>query len=163
VLRLPLVLVCWNNQFAYSTPVHREVAGPLVDRMAGYGMDSCSVDGNDVLAVYAAARRAVDGAREGRGPSFLECRTMRMRGHSEADDASYVPKALIDEWRPRDPVGRFERHLIETQVLTAGQVEDVRATVLAEVDEAQAWAEASPAPDPSELEHGVYCECRPWP
>jgi pyruvate dehydrogenase E1 component alpha subunit len=163
VLRLPLVLVCWNNQFAYSTPVHREVAGPLVDRMAGYGMDSCSVDGNDVLAVYAAARRAVDGAREGRGPSFLECRTMRMRGHSEADDASYVPKALIDEWRPRDPVGRFERHLIETQVLTAGQVEDVRATVLAEVDEAQAWAEASPAPDPSELEHGVYCEGRPWP
>ncbi len=163
VLRLPLVLVCWNNQFAYSTPVHREVAGPIVDRMAGYGMDACSVDGNDVLAVYAAARRAVDRAREGRGPSFLECRTMRIRGHSEADDASYVPKALIEEWRRRDPVGRFERHLIETQVLTAEQVEAVRATVLAEVDEAQAWAEASPAPDPSELEHGVYCEGRPWP
>ncbi len=88
---------------------------------------------------------------------------MRIRGHSEADDASYVPKAMIEEWRRRDPVGRFERHLIETQVLTAEQVEEVGATVLAEVDEAQAWAEASPAPDPSELEHGVYCEGRPWP
>ncbi|HYM91650.1 MAG TPA: thiamine pyrophosphate-dependent dehydrogenase E1 component subunit alpha [bacterium] len=163
VLRLPLVLVCWNYQFAYSTPVSREVAGPLVDRMAGYGMPACSVDGNDILAVYDAARRAVDRAREGQGPSFLECRTMRIRGHSEADDASYVPKALIEEWRRRDPVERFEKHLLETQVLTARQVEALRAAVLAEVDEAQAWAEASPPPDPSELERGVYCEGRPWP
>ncbi len=163
VLQLPLVLVCWNNQFAYSTPVRREVVGPIVDRMAGYGMASSSLDGNDVLAVYDAARRAVDRAREGQGPFFLECRTMRMRGHSEADDASYVPKALLEEWRPRDPVKRFEDHLIETRVLTAEQVEAVRAAVLAEVDEAQAWAEASPPPDPSELERGVYCEGRPWP
>src|SRR5205807_438471 len=84
---------------------------PIDDRMAGYGMASCSIDGNDVLAVHDAARRAVDRARAGEGPSFLECRTMRMRGHSEADDASYVPKALLDEWRPRDPVKRFEDHL----------------------------------------------------
>ncbi len=163
VLRLPLVLVCWNNQFAYSTPVDREVAGPIVDRMAGYGMPACSVDGNDVLAVYDETRRAVDRAREGQGPSFVECRTMRMRGHSEADDASYVPKALIEEWRRRDPVERFERSLIETGVLTATQAEALRAAVQAEVDEAQAWAEASPPPDPSELERGVYCEGRPWP
>ncbi|HEX4835280.1 MAG TPA: thiamine pyrophosphate-dependent dehydrogenase E1 component subunit alpha [bacterium] len=163
VLRLPLVLVCWNNQFAYSTPVHREVAGPLVDRMAGYGMDACSVDGNDVLAVYEAARRAVNRARERNGPSFLECRTMRMRGHSEADDASYVPKALIEEWRRRDPVDRLEKYLAETGLLPAAQGEALRAAVLAEVDEAQAWAEACPPPDPAELEHGVYCEGQPWP
>ena len=163
VLRLPLVIVCWNNQFAYSTPVHREIAGPIADRMAGYGMASCSIDGNDVLAVHDAARRAVDRARAGEGPSFLECRTMRMRGHSEADDASYVPKALLDEWRPRDPVKRFEDHLVETRVLTTDQVEALRGAVLAEVDEAQAWAEASPPPDPSEVERGVYCEGRPWP
>jgi len=163
VLRLPLVLVCWNNQFAYSTPVDREVAGPIADRMAGYGMPACSVDGNDVVAVYDAARLAVDRAREGQGPSFVECRTMRMRGHSEADDASYVPKALIEEWRRRDPVERFERSLIEIGILTATQAEALRTAVLAEVDEAQAWAEASPPPDPSELERGVYCEGRPWP
>ena len=163
VLGLPLVLVCWNNQFAYSTPVRGEVAGPIVDRMAGYGIASSAVDGNDILAVYDAARRATDRARQGQGPSFLECRTMRMRGHSEADDASYVPKALIEEWRGRDPVERFAHHLVETQVLSADQVEGLRAAVLAEVDEAQAWAEASPPADPSELERGVYCEDRPWP
>lgn len=163
VLRLPLVLVCWNNQFALSTPVDREVVGPIANRMAGYGMAACSVDGNDVLAVYDAARRAVDGARRGDGPAFLECRTMRVRGHSEADDASYVPKALLDEWRPRDPVARFEAHLRETGVLSADQVETLRGEVLAEVEAAQAWAEASPPPDPSELERGVYCEGQPWP
>ena len=163
VLRLPLVLVCWNNQFAYSTPVQGEVAGPIVDRMAGYGIVSCAVDGNDVLAVYDAARRAVARAREGQGPSFVECRTMRIRGHSEADDASYVPKALIEAWRPRDPVERFEKYVTEAQVLTPDQVADLRATVVAEVDDAQAQAEASPPPDPSELERGVYCEGRPWP
>lgn len=163
VLRLPLVLVCWNNQFAYSTPVHREVAGPLVDRMAGYGINSCAVDGNDVLAVYAAARRAVDRAREGEGPSFLECRTMRVRGHSEADDASYVPPALIDEWRSRDPVKRFGNHLQATRVFSAAEVEALREAAQADVDEAQAWAEASPPPDPAEVERGVYCEERPWP
>ena len=163
VLRLPLVLVCWNNQFAYSTPVQGEVVGPIVDRMAGYGIVSCAVDGNDVLAVYDAARRAVARAREGQGPSFVECRTMRIRGHSEADDASYVPKALIDAWRPRDPVERFEKSLTEAQVLTPDQVADLRVGVVAEVDDAQAQAEASPPPDPSELERGVYCEGRPWP
>jgi len=163
VLRLPLVLVCWNNQFAYSTPLDREVAGPIVDRMAGYGMPACSVDGNDVLAVYAAAREAVDRARTVGGASFIECRTMRLRGHSEADDASYVPKALLAEWQGRDPVARFEAHLIETRRLTSAQAEALRADALAEVDAAHAWAEASPPPDPGELERGVYCEGRPWP
>jgi TPP-dependent pyruvate/acetoin dehydrogenase alpha subunit len=163
VLRLPVVLVCWNNQFAYSTPLAREVAGPIVDRMAGYGMPACSVDGNDVLAVYAAAKDAVDRARRGDGPSFVECRTMRMRGHSEADDASYVPKPLLDEWRRRDPVERFERHLIERHVLGADRLRAIRETALADVDAAQAWAEASPPPDPAELPERVYCEDHPWP
>ncbi len=163
VLRLPLVLMCWNNQFAYSTPLEREVAGPLVERMAGYGMSASSVDGNDVLAVYGAAKRAVDQARGGGGPSFIECRTMRIRGHSEADDASYVPKALIEEWRQRDPVARFERYLLDTGGLTSERLAALRAEALGDVDAALAWAEASPPPDPGELERGVYCEGRPWP
>jgi TPP-dependent pyruvate/acetoin dehydrogenase alpha subunit len=163
VLRLPLVLVCWNNQFALSTPLDREIAGPIGDRMAGYGMPACSVDGNDVLAVYRAARDAVDRARAGRGPSFIECRTMRIRGHSEADDASYVPKAMIEEWRRRDPVERFGRQLIESGVLTPAEEDALRAAVLADVDEAQSWAEASPPPDPAEMRRGIYCEDRPWP
>ncbi len=163
VQRLPLALVCWNNQFALSTPVAQEICGPIVERMAGYGMPASAVDGNDVLAVYRAARTAVDRARRGEGPSFVECCTMRIRGHSEADDASYVPKALLDEWRPRDPVARFEARLREFGVLDSGEAEALRAGVVAEVDAAQAWAEASPPPDPTELERGVYCEARPWP
>ncbi|HEV2438785.1 MAG TPA: thiamine pyrophosphate-dependent dehydrogenase E1 component subunit alpha [bacterium] len=163
VLRLPLVLVCWNNQFALSTPLAREVVGPLDVRMAAYGVESCSVDGNDVLAVYRAARDAVSCARTGGGPSFIEGRTMRVRGHSEADDASYVPRAMIEEGRRRDPVERFARHLAETGAATAARLDEMRAQALAEVDEAQAWAEASPPPDPAELEHGVYCEAAPWP
>jgi TPP-dependent pyruvate/acetoin dehydrogenase alpha subunit len=163
VLRLPLVLVCWNNQFALSTPLDREIAGPIQDRMAGYGMPACSIDGNDVLAVYGAARDAVDRARAGRGPVFIECRTMRIRGHSEADDASYVPKALIEEWKGRDPVERFGRQLIEGGVLSPAEADALRAGVLADVNEAQAWAEESPPPDPAEVRRGVYCEDRPWP
>jgi TPP-dependent pyruvate/acetoin dehydrogenase alpha subunit len=163
VLRLPVVLVCWNNQFAYSTPLAREVAGPIVDRMEGYGMPAGSVDGNDVLAVHAAARDAVDRARRGDGPSFIECRTMRIRGHSEADDASYVPRSLIEEWRRRDPVERFEAYLVKQNALSAERLQTIRQTALAEVDAAQAWAEASPPPDPAELEDRVYCEQRPWP
>jgi TPP-dependent pyruvate/acetoin dehydrogenase alpha subunit len=163
VMRLPLVLVCWNNQFALSTPVAQEVVGPLDARMAGYGMAAGSIDGNDVAAVYHAAREAVDRARGGGGPAFIECRTMRVRGHSEADDASYVPKALIEEGRRRDPVERFARHLVDTGVLTAASLDALRAAAMAEVDEAQAWAEASPPPDPADLERGVYCEGTPWP
>jgi pyruvate dehydrogenase E1 component alpha subunit len=163
VLRLPLVLICWNNQFALSTPVAREVLGPLEVRMAGYGMPACSVDGNDVLAVYRAAREAVDRARSGGGPSFVEGRTMRVRGHSEADDAAYVPKAMVDEGRRRDPVERFARRLIESRAATAARLAELRAQAQAKVDDAQAWAEASPPPDPAELEHGVYCEPTPWP
>lgn len=163
VLRLPLVLVCWNNQFALSTPLAQELVGPLDARMAAYGMHACSVDGNDVLAVYQAAREAVDRARAGGGPSFVEGRTMRVRGHSEADDASYVPRAMIEEGRRRDPVERFARRLVESGAVTAGRLEELRRQAAAEVDEAQAWAEASPPPDPAELEQGVYCEVTPWP
>jgi len=116
-----------------------------------------------VLAVHAAAREAVDRARRGGGPTFLECRTMRMRGHSEADNATYVPQTLLDEWRGRDPVERFEAWLAEADVLDRAAIERVRAEVLAEVDESLAWAEASPAPEASEVTRGVYCEERPWP
>ncbi|HKX18297.1 MAG TPA: thiamine pyrophosphate-dependent dehydrogenase E1 component subunit alpha [bacterium] len=163
VLRLPLVLVCWNNQFALSTPLARELAGPLDARMAAYGMPACSVDGNDVLAVYRAVREAVDRARNGGGPSFVEGRTMRVRGHSEADDASYVPKAMIEDGRRRDPIERFARHLMDAGAVTAARLEELRAQVAADVDAAHAWAEATPPPDPAELEQGVYCEATAWP
>ncbi|HLJ60220.1 MAG TPA: thiamine pyrophosphate-dependent dehydrogenase E1 component subunit alpha, partial [bacterium] len=94
VFRLPLVLVLENNQYAYSTPLDRQTAArAFIDKAPGYGIPGVAVDGNDVVAVYDAARDAVARARDGGGPTLIECRTMRMRGHSEADRFTYVPPA----------------------------------------------------------------------
>jgi TPP-dependent pyruvate/acetoin dehydrogenase alpha subunit len=157
VLRLPVVLVLENNQFAYSTPLERQTAArALVDKAAGYGIPGTAVDGNDVLAVYAAARESVDRARRGEGPALIECRTMRVRGHSEADRYAYVPKALLEEWTARDPIVLFERRLRETGVLSPDADLAMRQRVAGEVEEGLAWAEASPEPDPAAVADGVF-------
>lgn len=162
VLKLPLVLVCWNNQFAYSTPASLQMAIPdLRKRAEGYGMPGELVDGNDVLAVYRAVKAAVDRARRGGGPSLIECVTMRLRGHSEADDASYVPKGLLAKWQEREPVGRFHQFLLERDWATEEELEQVRQRALAEVEEAAAWAEEQPRPPGEWALGGVYCEDQP--
>jgi pyruvate dehydrogenase E1 component alpha subunit len=157
VLRLPVVFVCNNNQFAYSTPLARQCRVPdIAARAPGYGIPGVIVDGNDVLAVYRAARDAVTQARRGDGPVLIECKTMRMRGHSEHDDASYVPRQLLEEWRPRDPIQRFEARLREGGILDeAGEAEMTRR-IAQELEAAVAWAEASPFPEGQDVEQGVY-------
>ncbi|MBI2903509.1 MAG: thiamine pyrophosphate-dependent dehydrogenase E1 component subunit alpha, partial [Candidatus Methylomirabilis oxyfera] len=107
VMKLPVVFVCHNNQFAYSTPLERQMAVEHVaDRAKAYGMPGVTVDGNDVLAVRTAVAEAASRARQGGGPTLVEGKTMRMRGHAEHDDASYVPAAMLEEWRKRDPIDR---------------------------------------------------------
>ena len=157
VFRLPLVLVLENNQFAYSTPLdHQTAARAFVDKAAGYGIPGVAVDGNDVLAVYGAAAAAVGRARGGEGPTLIECRTLRVRGHSEADKFSYVPKALLDEWTARDPIPHFERGLRTKGVLTDEIDEAMGARIAREVEDGLAWAEASPEPDPRTVADGVF-------
>ena len=157
VFRLPLVLVLENNQYAYSTPLdHQTAARAFVDKAAGYGIPGVAVDGNDVLAVYDAVAEAVARARSGGGPTLIECRTLRVRGHSEADKFSYVPKALLDEWAARDPLASFERRLRTSGVLTDENDEAMRARVAQEVEDGLAWAETSPDPDPRTVADGVY-------
>ena len=159
VFRLPVVLVLENNQYAYSTPLDRQTAArAFVDKAAGYGIAGISVDGNDVLAVYGAAREAVAHARKGGGPTLIECRTMRVRGHSEADKYTYVPKALLDEWSARDPIALFERRLREGGHLTADADRAMQDRIATEIEEALAWAEASPDPAPESVAEGVYAE-----
>ena len=159
VFRLPLVLVLENNQYAYSTPLDRQTAArAFVDKAAGYGIPGVAVDGNDVLAVHAAAREAVGRARDCEGPTLIECRTMRVRGHSEADKVSYVPKALLDEWVARDPIVRFEGVLRADGALPAAVDEAMRERIAREVEEGLAWAEASPEPDPATVADGVLAE-----
>ncbi|HEV2356947.1 MAG TPA: thiamine pyrophosphate-dependent dehydrogenase E1 component subunit alpha [bacterium] len=159
VFRLPLVLVLENNQYAYSTPLDRQTAArAFVDKAVGYGIAGVAVDGNDLLAVYGAAKEAVDRAREGGGPTLIECRTMRVRGHSEADKSSYVPKALLDEWAGRDPIVLFEQRLRGDGVLSAEADEAMRARIARDVEDGLAWAETSPEPDPRTVAEGVYAE-----
>jgi TPP-dependent pyruvate/acetoin dehydrogenase alpha subunit len=157
VLTLPVVLICNNNQFAYSTPLERQTrVADIAARAAGYGIPGTIVDGTDVVAVYEAAAEAVARARQGGGPSLIECKTMRIRGHSEHDDASYVPRELLESWRGRDPIHLFDDTQRNWGVLTDATAEAVRLRIAEELETAVAWAEASPLPDPSEVTEGVY-------
>jgi TPP-dependent pyruvate/acetoin dehydrogenase alpha subunit len=157
VFRLPVVLVLENNQYAYSTPLDRQTAAQaFVDKAPGYGIPAEAVDGNDVIAVFEAARRAVERARRGDGPSLIECRTMRIRGHSEADRFAYVPKELLEEWKARDPIALFERRLRAEGALTDDADRAMRNRISAEVEEGLTWAEASPDPAPETVTDGVF-------
>ena len=105
VQKAPFVLVIENNQWAYSTPVSRQVpVRDLADRAKAYGISSYIVDGNDVVAVYETTRKAVEQCRAGDGPVIVESKTMRMRGHAQHDPAEYVPKEMFEYWKKRDPL-----------------------------------------------------------
>ncbi len=161
VQKLPLVLVCNNNQYAYSTPLSKQMAcANVADRGAAYGIPAEIVDGNDVFAVHQAGRRAVEHARAGLGPYLIECKTFRMTGHSAHDGADYVPKHLWDEWAAKDPIRRLERLMIDKSWAGRPDLDQMHSEMTQEIDQAIEWAEASPYPDPSELLDGVY-ECQP--
>lgn len=159
VQKLPIVFVCNNNQYAYSTPLDRQMAVPNVaDRARAYGIPAEIVDGNDIFAVREAVGRAADRARTGKGPALIECKTFRMTGHSAHDSGAYVPHELWAEWEQRDPITRLEKKGVERGWFKSDEVRMIRSRVRAEVDAAIAWAEACPYPDASELLDGVYAE-----
>src|SRR5437588_146057 len=148
VQKLPIVFVIENNGYAYSTPGYKQFAiQNLSDRALAYGMPGESVDGNDVTAVMKAVERATAHARSGKGPALVECKTFRVRGHSEADKADYVPQELRAEWLAKDPIVRFEKYLTGQHILTDANKADIEAKVKATVNDAVSFAEQSPAPD----------------
>ena len=157
VRALPVVFICDNNQWAYSTPTHLEFACEhIADRAKGYGFEGIVVDGTDVLAVYREAKRAIEKAREGGGPTLIECLTLRMEGHAVHDDAFYVPKELFEEWAKRDSIERFRTWLRENADLSDEEDEQIAASVKKLLNDALARAEESPLPDPSQVTEGVY-------
>ncbi len=159
VRRLPAVFVCDNNQWAYSTPGHLEYAcDHVADRAEAYGFEGVVVDGTDVLAVFREARRAIEKARSGGGPTLVECVTLRMEGHAVHDDASYVPRELFEEWAKRDPIERFRSWLRTNAGLTDAQEDDLRSAVKKTLADAVARAEQSAEPDPAGLEASVYAQ-----
>jgi TPP-dependent pyruvate/acetoin dehydrogenase alpha subunit len=156
--RLPVVFLLENNQFAYSTPNELEFAVDPVERARTYGFPGLKVDGNDVEAVFDAAREAVDRARRGDGPTLIECETMRMHGHGAHDDMSYVPKEMFEEWGRRDPIERYERRLAEEHGFDDEELREIREDVKGEVAEAAEKALASPMPEPDLATEGVFAE-----
>jgi TPP-dependent pyruvate/acetoin dehydrogenase alpha subunit len=157
--RAPFVLIIENNQWAYSTPVSRQVPiQNLADRGAAYGIASTIVDGNDVVAVYQAAQYAVDECRAGRGPRIIEVKTMRMRGHAQHDPAEYVPKEMFAYWKARDPITLYEKYLSENKIWDAAAKSEMDVRIERELDVEQKFAEDSPLPPPELAEEGVYCE-----
>lgn len=156
--KAPFVLILENNQWAYSTPVKRQVPlENLADRAKAYGIASYIVDGNDVVAVYTAAKEAVDLARAGQGPILIEAKSMRMRGHAQHDPAEYVPKEMFEHWKQRDPIERYEKFLISEKLLDAKGKKDIEARMEALLAKERDFAEASPMPPPELAEQGVYC------
>jgi TPP-dependent pyruvate/acetoin dehydrogenase alpha subunit len=156
-MKLPFVLIIENNRYAYSTPAHKAAAVPdFATRARCYGIPSVIVDGNDVIAVYRATRHAVEGAREGQGPSLIEAKTMRMHGHSDADSSWYVPKPELEQWRARDPIERFETALAAFGILTEVLRADVERRIHRELERELEFAMDSPFPDPPVALEGVY-------
>ncbi len=154
---LPAVFICNNNQYAYSTPLSLQMAVKRVtDRARAYGIAGVNVDGNDVIAVHRATARAIERARAGEGPTLIECSTFRMTGHSAHDDAGYVPKELFDEWEQRDPIRRCRDVIIQDGILSSSEADEMIQEVTRAVDEAVAWAEQNPYPDPVDCLKDVY-------
>jgi len=155
--KLPVLFVCDNNQWAYSTPTHLEYATEHVaDRAQAYGFEGVVVDGTDILAVYREAKRAIDKARAGGGPTLLECLTLRMEGHAVHDDAFYVPKVMFEKWAESDPIERFRTWLRTNIEMTEEEEDETGAGVKKLLNDALKRAEDSPMPDPSDLLDGVY-------
>ena len=159
VQKAPLVVVVENNQWAYSTPVGRQVPlRDLAERARAYGIPSHIVDGNDLPAMLHAAREAVRSAREGNGPVLIEAKTMRMAGHAQHDPAAYVPRPMLDYWKGQDPLDRYQSYLTENRLWDADTQGALDARIERELAEELALAEASPFPPPALAEQGVYCE-----
>jgi TPP-dependent pyruvate/acetoin dehydrogenase alpha subunit len=159
VQKAPFVLIVENNQWAYSTPIEKQAAlTNFADRAKAYGIRSEIVDGNDVVAVVRTTRAAVEHARAGNGPVLVEAKTMRMLGHAQHDAAEYVPKAMLEAWKQRDPLARFEKLLTEKKLWDAKTKKEIDARIAGEIRADVEFAENSPPPPPESAAEGVYCD-----
>lgn len=154
---LPIVFLCENNKYGMGTEVSRASAAPeMIQKARAYCMPAAQVDGMDVLAVREATAQALLHARAGKGPYFLEAVTYRFRGHSMGDPERYRKSEEIEERRKQDPIGRFQKHLLDQKLAGPGEIESVEVAVETEVAAAVAFAESSAFPAPEALFEDVY-------
>ncbi len=159
VMKLPVIFVCENNLYgefspmASTTPVQN-----IAERATSYGMSGVIVDGNDLLEVFSTARAAIENARAGKGPTLIECKTYRHKGHSKTDPGNYRPKEEVESWLARDPIVLFRDHLRSKGLLTTEEDAKIREKQLAVVEEAYKFAVDSPYPTKEDLTSNVYVE-----
>jgi len=157
IWKLPVIFVCENNLYAMGTRQSRVMAiENVADRAVAYGIPGVVVDGNDVLAVYEATQKAVERARKGEGPTLIECKTYRHKGHSRVDPAKYRPKEEVEEWLAKDPIKCFKEKLLQTNTLTESEIQQIEKEVSDEIEEAVKFAMESPYPAPEEALEDVY-------
>ena len=155
--KLPVVFVCENNMYGISNyQKHHMNISDIADRSGAYGVPGVSVDGNDVIAVYEAASEAVARARRGDGPSIVECKTWRHRGHFEGDPAKYKDPEEQKAWLAKDPIPRIEAKLVELGMASQADLDAIRAKVDEEIEAAVKFAEDSPEPGDDELLTDVW-------
>lgn len=155
--KLPVVFFCENNLYGEGTPQHKQA--PITDlaiRAEGYAFPGVIVDGNDVLTVFEATQTAAVRARAGDGPTFIEGKTYRHRGHYEGDPMVYRSKEELEQWRKRDPIALFRRRLLEADLVTEAELDAITGQVFDTLDEAVQFAADSPQPEPMSALEGVY-------
>ncbi|RCW44130.1 MULTISPECIES: thiamine pyrophosphate-dependent dehydrogenase E1 component subunit alpha [unclassified Halanaerobium] len=162
IWNLPVVFVCENNMYAISMPQYRsdgrkgQNIKDVSDRAVAYGISGVTVDGNDVMAVNEAVTEAVKKARNGGGPSLVECKTYRHRGHFEGDPTVYRSDEELEEWKKKDPISRFKNLLKDQELLDDAEYDELKEKVEARIKEAVDFSQNSPDPDPSEVTTDVY-------
>lgn len=158
--QLPVIFVCENNMYATEVAfAYASKSSSVASRACGYNLPGVEVDGNDVLAVYQAAGEAIQNARQGNGPTLIECHTYRTRAHSEGmRDAGYRTQEEIDSWKARDPIKLFKELLLQLGVVPATELEALEAELLTTAEEAAQFARQSPMPDPSTVAQHVFAE-----
>ena len=157
IWKLPVVYLCENNQYAMSMSVKKSFAIPdISERAAAYGMPGVTVDGNDILAVYEAVSAAAERARAGDGPTLVEAKTYRWKGHSKNDPAVYRTKEEVEEWKARDPIRRFRGKLIGEGVITEAEADEIDKAAEKAIADAYEFAQNSPEPSVDTIMEGVY-------
>jgi len=155
--QLPVLFVCENNLYGFSTHYRRATnIEDIADRGAAYGMPGIVADGMDVLDVYEKAGALIDRARDGEGPALLECKTYRFKGHSRLENPVYRTKEEVAEWKKKDPIPRFEKYLKETMGVSDDDISSIRKQVKEEIDAAVRFAEESPEPSAEDYKRYIY-------
>jgi len=159
IWKLPVVFICENNMYGISMSQSRHQAiQDVSDRAVAYNIPGVTVDGNDVFAVYEAANEAVKRARSMQGPTLIECKTYRHRGHFEGDPAIYKPEEEQKEWLAKDPIKRLESFIVENKILTEEEIDEINEEIKREIQDAVEFAESSPEPAIDSVVEDIYTD-----